>query len=277
MLARDEAETQSERRQRKRAEEDARADEAFRRAHNAQRSYGAALRGYAKQIAHIIRYHAEGDPLVVPPEKLPHLMEALRRYRLGSGPWARATAWRMLLEVNQRNLTAWRKHAAAMSAALRLELSTAPVGEALQALLAAQVDLITSLPWDAARDVQEASTDALLTSARYPEREAEIEAALARAHPDWIERKLRTRATLIARTETARSASVLVQARAEHIGANEYEWLTSGDWKVRPSHRRLNHSRQRWDDPPLSDAPDYHSHPGQIFNCRCVALPILPE
>jgi SPP1 gp7 family putative phage head morphogenesis protein len=277
MLATDEAETQSERRQRQRAEEDARADAAFRRAHNAQRSYGAALRGYAKQIAHIVRYHAEGDPLVVPPHRLPHLLEALRRYRLGTTPWARATGWRMLLEVNQRNLTAWRKHAAAMSVALRAELASAPIGEALERLLALQVGLITSLPTDAAERVQEASTAALLSSARYAERTPEVEAALERAHPNATEAWLRNRATLIARTETARSASVLVQARAEHIGADEYEWLTSGDWKVRPSHKRLNHSRQRWDAPPLSDPPDYHSHPGQIFNCRCVALPVLPE
>ena len=32
-------------------------------------SYGAALRQYARQIATIIGFHAEGEPLIVPPEK----------------------------------------------------------------------------------------------------------------------------------------------------------------------------------------------------------------
>jgi SPP1 gp7 family putative phage head morphogenesis protein len=106
---------------------------------------------------------------------------------------------------------------------------------------------------------------------------ADIEEALEAAHPDATASWLRARATLIARTETARSASVLVQARSEYIGAEQYIWQTAGDWKVRPGHRKLNRSVQRWDSPPLSDPPDYHSHPGQIFNCRCVALPIIPE
>jgi SPP1 gp7 family putative phage head morphogenesis protein len=164
-----------------------------------------------------------------------------------------------------------------MSAALRAELASAPIGEALERLLALQVGLITSLPTDAAERVQEASTAALLSSARYAERTPEVEAALERAHPNATEAWLRNRATLIARTETARSASVLVQARAEHIGAESYTWKTASDWKVRPSHRKLNNTVQRWDNPPLSDPPDYHAHPGQIFNCRCVSLPILPE
>jgi len=106
---------------------------------------------------------------------------------------------------------------------------------------------------------------------------SELVEALAAANPDETEQWLHNRATLIARTETARTASVLVQARAQHVGAESYVWKTAGDWKVRPSHRKLNGTVHRWDDPPLSDLPDYHSHPGQIFNCRCVALPIIPE
>ena len=183
----------------------------------------------------------------------------------------------MITEVNRRNLTAWRTYAGEMSLALRRELLTAPTGEAMQRLLGEQVELITSLPTDAAQRVQEQTTEALETGARYPERTAEVEEALAKAHPEATSAWLRTRATLIARTETARSASVLVQARAEHIGSESYQWRTAGDWKVRESHKRLNRTVQSWAAPPLSDPPDYHSHPGQIFNCRCVALPIIPE
>jgi hypothetical protein len=191
----------------------------------------------------------------------------------------------MLNEVNRRNVTAWRAYTEEMGSLLRKELATTPVGDIMQDLLAEQVDLITSLPWDMARQVQETSMEALETSARYPERTAEIEEALARAHPDATQAWIVNRATLIARTETARAASVLVEARSKYIGANSYVWKTAGDWKVRPSHRACaNEDREGmgrgvylWSKPPLSDPPDHHSHPGQIWNCRCVALPILPE
>jgi len=117
-------------------------------------------------------------------------------------------------------------------------------------------------------------------------------ATLARLHPEYVGAshvtegvlaEVEQRARLIARTETARAASVLVRTRAEAIGSTTYRWRTSGDWKVRPSHRAceredregLGKGVYRWADPPLTDAPDYHAHPGEIFNCRCVAIPIF--
>jgi SPP1 gp7 family putative phage head morphogenesis protein len=203
--------------------------------------------------------------------------QAMRAYSAAIRPWASASAQRMIAEVNRRNLTAWQQHTTGMAAGIRATIASAPIGTEVQELLAQQVDLITSLPWDAARRVQEASLEAMATGARYPERQAEIEQELSELNPQATEAWLRTRATLIARTETARAASVLTQARAEHIGSESYIWRTAGDARVRPSHRKLNGSSQQWSKPPLSDPPDHHSHPGQIWNCRCVALPIVPE
>jgi SPP1 gp7 family putative phage head morphogenesis protein len=209
---------------------------------------------------------------------MPELNEALHKYTVGIQPWARAATARMLAEVDRRNRTAWALHASEMSFQLRNALATAPIGPAVQGLLAQQVALITSLPIEASRYVQERSLQALHVGSRYPEREGEVEEALAAAHPAATDRWLRARATLIARTETARSASVLTQARAEHVGATQYMWLTAGDARVRLSHRKLNRRVFAWDDPPLCDPPDHYANPGQIWNCRCVALPILgPE
>jgi SPP1 gp7 family putative phage head morphogenesis protein len=272
LLSLDRVETAEERRQRER--EEFNAEREYGRAYNAQRSYGASLRQYAKVITRIIEHHAEGTPPIVPPHRMPELNYALERYRAASIPWASRTAARMLYEVDRRNKTAWMKNTQKMGLAIRQELVATPVGATVESLLALQVDLITSLPTDAAARVQEASMAALTTGARYPEREAEIEAALRAAHPDDIGNWMKSRATLIARTETARSASVLTQARAEYIGSTHYIWKTAGDARVRENHRKLNNTTQAWADPPESDPP-LHSHPGQIWNCRCLAIPVI--
>jgi hypothetical protein len=232
---------------------------------------------YAKQVSRIIEHF--GDPVtgLVPPDRMPALNDALRRYQGGILPWARATAGRMIAEVNRRNLTAWQKHTKTMSAQLRQQLATTPLGNEVGALMDVQVDLITSLPLDAAKRVHEASLEAMTVGARFSSTAPEIKLALEKAHPDATDQWLRNRATLIARTETARVSSVLTQARATRVGSTHYIWKTAGDGNVRESHQRLDNTTQAWNEPPLSDPPGHHSHPGQIWNCRCIALPILAD
>jgi SPP1 gp7 family putative phage head morphogenesis protein len=251
------------------------AEEAFARAHRAEAGYAAKLRMVARMVAAIIDAHAPPEGYEWTPGGLASLEKALSDYSAAITPWAKSAAWTMLVEVNRRNKAAWATHAREMSQALRAELASAPIGEAVQGLLAEQVDLITSLPTEAAQHVHSLSLEALETAQRYPERQDEIQAMLQAEHPARTKRWLRNRATLIARTETARAASVLTQARSEHIGATHYQWLTAGDARVRESHRRLNHKVFAWATPPLSDPPDHYSHPGQIWNCRCIALPVL--
>jgi hypothetical protein len=233
----DRSETREERRARQRAE--TRAEHEFQKAHNAATSYGAALRGYARQIGTIVQAHATGKPPIIPAHKQPELEDALRRYAAGTMPWARAAASKMVAEVDRRNLTAWQHHTKALSAGVRRQIFSAPVGETMLGLMAEQVNLITSLPLQAARRVHEATLEALIAGDRYQERTAieqgydpdtdtwtrgepelntDLELALAKAHPDATIQWLTNRATLIARTETARTASVLVQARAESVG-----------------------------------------------------------
>jgi SPP1 gp7 family putative phage head morphogenesis protein len=272
-------ETPRQRQQRQRAERAiARSEESFSLSRNAQRSYGRQLRQIAGQIARIIHhYHPEGTDAPIPPGAMARIEQAMGNYATAITPWARNSAQRMVAEVNRRDLTAWQRYGIAMGEEMRRELRETQIGTEVNELISRQVDLITSLPWDAARRVQEKSLESLETGQRYPERTGEIEEALSQTYPQATEEWVKTRATLIARTETARAASVLTQARAKNIGSESYIWKTAGDWKVRASHKKLNGSSQQWAQPPLSDPPDHHSHPGQIWNCRCVALPIIPE
>lgn len=78
------------------------------------------------------------------------------------------------------------------------------------------------------------------------------------------------RAKLIARDQSSKLNSALVQQRSKNLGVEEYVWRTSGDERVRDSHRTKNGKVFRWDDPPKDTG-----HPGQDIQCRCVAQPII--
>ena len=86
------------------------------------------------------------------------------------------------------------------------------------------------------------------------------------------------RAQLIARDQVLRMNSQLTQDRHEAAGITEYTWSASRDVRVRKRHRDLDGTRQRYDDPPVVDLKTgRRAHAGQDFQCRCVAVPILPD
>jgi SPP1 gp7 family putative phage head morphogenesis protein len=72
-----------------------------------------------------------------------------------------------------------------------------------------------------------------------------------------------------------RFAMDCVEEKARLSGSNSYVWVTCHDDKVRHSHRVLDGKTFQWDDPP-EVAPGRHCHPGQDYNCRCWAVPVLP-
>lgn len=78
------------------------------------------------------------------------------------------------------------------------------------------------------------------------------------------------RAKLIARDQTTKLNASLTKLRQQEVGVEEYVWQTSGDERVRPTHRENDGKTFRWDKPPAKTG-----HPGSDVNCRCVALPVL--
>lgn len=197
---------------------------------------------------------------------MPTLNQMLRAYADALTPWAKAAARRMLEDVNARNLQDWRQMSATLSEELRRKVLRAPVGQVTEELLALQVDLIKSIPLDAAQRVQRLTLEGLEDSTRASTIAREI---------------LRTsevskaRATLIARTEVSRAAMTLTQARAEVVGSVGYIWRTSGDGDVRDSHKAMANKFVRWDEPPTLDG--MQGHAGCLPNCRCFSEPVLPE
>ena len=91
------------------------------------------------------------------------------------------------------------------------------------------------------------------------------------------------RAQFWARDQMAKLNADLSQAQQQDAGCEEYIWSTSGDERVRgnPSglwphgdHYFLDGKRFKWTDPPQV-APGRNCHPGEDYNCRCVALPVF--
>lgn len=84
-----------------------------------------------------------------------------------------------------------------------------------------------------------------------------------------------SRAELIARDQTTKLNGALNQMRQEGAGIERYVWSTSRDERVRPTHAELEGTEQAWDDPPDIDGEALN--PGEDIQCRCVALPVLPD
>jgi SPP1 gp7 family putative phage head morphogenesis protein len=181
--------------------------------------------------------------------------------------WARVTAGHMLDQVQHADAAAWAARSEELGTALRRELQNAPTGDLMRALMDEQVTLIKSIPLEAAQRVHEWTLAGIEDSTRSKQVAAEIlrsnDVAAARA-------------TLIARTEVARTASKLTEARARHVGSTQYIWRTVGDSDVRPSHKEMNGKVCEWNDPPtLSDGTT--CSPGTIYNCRCYPEPIIAD
>lgn len=243
--------------------------EAWIRVRNTERYYARQLRKVSEQIRHIVQAFGTESP-----QAIAEMQATLHRYADILKPWSRAVARRMLHETARRDDKAWRAHARMLGEEISKELNSADIGGAYQSLLSQQVDLITSIPREAAIRVQQLATEHLYEGRRFPEISAEImrSGQVSKAKAD-----------LIARTETGRAAVTFQQARAEAIGSTHFRWVAVMDYKTRPelgiknfarlntlamgSHRKLHNQIFRWDDPPIAGTRGERALPGAIYNC----------
>lgn len=235
----------------------------FLMARAAESNYNSRLRQVAKQIDLIVK-GLSPDGVV----KDDQIINTLKGYADLLLPWATTVARYMVADVSRRNAMSWRKHGDEMGKALRVELEYAPTGALFSQLMQEQVELITSLPLEAAERVHKLTSEAMISGVRSKSIAEEI---------------LRTgevsasRARLIARTEVARAASSFTQARARYAGSEGYIWRTSSDGDVRPTHRAMNGKFVSWDDPPKTDANLAPYHAGCGPNCRCYPEPVFKD
>lgn len=259
------------------------AKERFARARNASQRYGIQLREIARHIGRIVN----GIFVRSNPAAWNDVQDVLGNYEMTIQPWAEATAARMLADVSQRDLRAWSQHGREIGQALRQVAETAPLGDQFRSLQDISVDLITSLPREAAQRVRELSEKSIFTGGRWEaiagERWDEIYQGLADTSA-----VSQSRANTIARTEVARAQSIFSSLRAQHAGSEVFRWQTAGDADVRELHREISRGKgrvkgtplgnglYRWDDPPELD-DGQPGLPGTVWNCRCWAEPLLEE
>lgn len=83
-------------------------------------------------------------------------------------------------------------------------------------------------------------------------------------------------AQLIARTETAKLQTAILENRATSLGSVAYEWLSSNDKRTRQSHKAMNGVIVFWrpdSQKPLLDK--MRGNAGEFPNCRCTPQPIV--
>jgi len=81
-----------------------------------------------------------------------------------------------------------------------------------------------------------------------------------------------SRAKLIARDQVSKLNGQLTKERQTDLGVEGYIWTTVGDERVRDTHEDNDGKYFTWDDPPAETG-----HPGEDYQCRCWAEPVLPE
>lgn len=122
--------------------------------------------------------------------------------------------------------------------------------------------LITSIPDEELESVAGIVERGLQNGDRITEIEKDIQKSFGITH---------RRAKLIARDQTTKLNASLTRLRQQEAGVTEYVWQTSGDERVRPTHKANDGKTFKWDKPPAT------GHPGTAINCRCVALPVLDD
>lgn len=182
--------------------------------------------------------------------------------------WAEKVGQRMFEQVEREEWNQWRSVSEEIAAGLRDVVGNTPVGAVAQDIVHRQVQLMKSLPLEAAdrvRDIQSRAMEAVINGER----------------PDQLYEMIMqsgdvaaSRAQLIARTEIGRATGALTEARALAVGSEGYWWRIEGAG-TRDSHYKMRNKFVRWDNPPTLDGMTGHA--GCLPNCKCWSEVQIPE
>lgn len=81
------------------------------------------------------------------------------------------------------------------------------------------------------------------------------------------------RARFIARQEMNLMASSYQKEKMSGAGSWGYEWRSGP--RARPMHKVLDKQIFTWDNPPITNPEGQHNHPGEDYNCNCIAVALF--
>jgi SPP1 gp7 family putative phage head morphogenesis protein len=187
-------------------------------------------------------------------------------------------AAKMVTGVSSANAKTWRQAASKATRGKLINIGlyremSGPVGLAARRLIDQNVELIRSVPLDVARRAAHFIAQSQQKGLRSEAIAAELKQRVAYL--------TKSRLRLLARTGVSTAETTFTEARSEALGIRWYEWQTSEDARVRPSHRLMDGVLIPWATPASPEAlrgersklGRYHA--GCAPNCRCVALPLV--
>jgi SPP1 gp7 family putative phage head morphogenesis protein len=208
-------------------------------------------------------------------QQLVHEYATTVKYLFG---FAQKLASNMITHVGIQNANSWREaaHTAGRGSLiynlLRTEMNQPKMRDRLYFLIQSNAQFISTIPQEvAARTVHHVQQEQM--AGRRSEDILHDLAPYMRELKKWQIRR-------IARTEVAKADTAITRTRAEELNLNWYKWSTSHDARVRKSHRHMSEVLVNWNDAPSPEllvheknAGSYHA--GNIYNCRCIALPVV--
>lgn len=127
--------------------------------------------------------------------------------------------------------------------------------------------LIKDIPFKTSNQIAEATREALVNGTNQKDVTDQIYEIMS-DRTDVSD----SRARLIARDQVSKLNGNLTQERQTDLGVSGYIWRTVGDERVRDTHESNDGQLFSWDNPPAETG-----HPGEDYQCRCWAEPVLPE
>lgn len=238
-----------------------------------ERIYKSDLMRLVAKIKKLVA--AEADPS--------RIVAVLRRYSESKefADYVGRVVRRMSARVSVTERMGWRLAAAESMQGKRVytalvnQVNNTAIGTAINEIVANNSLLIKTVPQDIAAQFSQYAQKMQMRGVR-PE---QIMLEMQEKAPQLASYQLRR----IARTESAKAATALTQTRSLAVGCEWYIWHTCQDERVRDSHAPMEGVLCRWSDPPSPEVlfPSKNSkpagayHPGGIYNCRCIALPVI--
>ena len=138
--------------------------------------------------------------------------------------------------------------------------------EAIERWINENVDLIVTIPTDSLDNMKKIILDTYLSGKPITAIVKEIEHnySVTKAH-----------ARLIARDQMGKLNCQITRHQQLSCGVRKYKWRTAKDSRVRDTHKALEGRIFDWDNPPVVDRNGRRCHPGQDYQCRCIAVPVF--